>query len=535
MTIKAAEKRISAVQSEYKDDPKKCIKELRKLLAEGKEKNDPLLIGSVYKTLAVVYAETGDYENLFSNALRAIAFLEKTEYWEGLAVAYNNVGYAYLLRENSQMSLAYSDKAYQLVKKHRINGKNRDTLLNNLSTAYHEMGDYKTSIKLVRECIELVKKQSPDDYDTLAMYTINYAEFLKDSGDTDGSSEVLDSMLDCLDKIGFDGIVCDYYLRRAILEYDRDNKKAAGKYMDSAFSHIPADVYPLPIYDDLRELEYTIVRCGNRKHADKIAELMEIYVENCKDKTGQFIALRTLADYYHNTGDSVKAADLYVQVDRLYEERMRELKRSQYNINKMMHETDAEIQRLNRKMQKEQKLAEREPLTGLLNRGALLKTAENFISVARKRKEKVGAIFIDIDFFKEYNDTYGHTEGDEIIRRIARICQKEERRNVRFARYGGDEFFGITHGLSDNEVEEIVVWICESIRKEKITHIKNPNGGRVTISGGAANVAITEQIDTIIEIANYADKAVYHAKGAGKDTAYLLDHTQSGMEFRKII
>ena len=278
-----------------------------------------------------------------------------------------------------------------------------------------------------------------------------------------------------------------------------------------------------------------VVRKKDKRRAGKIAELMEKFADNCKGNMEQFIALRALADYYHNTGDSVKAAEVYIQVDRLYEERMKELKRSQYKVNKVIHEADEEIQRLNRKMQKELNQATKEPLTGLLNRNALLRVAEKYISTARKRREKVGAIFIDIDFFKECNDTYGHTQGDEIIRRIARICKKEERANVAFARYGGDEFFGLTHGLSDEEVEDIVSQICRSIREEKIPNIKNPNGGIVTVSGGVANVAVTEQIDTIIEIANYADKAVYYAKNSGKDTAYLIDHSSAGTEFRKII
>ena len=144
-----------------------------------------------------------------------------------------------------------------------------------------------------------------------------------------------------------------------------------------------------------------------------------------------------------------------------------------------------------------------------------------------QKKQKVGAIFIDIDYFKECNDTYGHTKGDEIIKKVANACKKEEKSNICFARYGGDEFFGITRGLNDDEVVDIAKRICSRIREENIPNEKSPCGNKLTLSAGVVNVAITDHTDTIIEIANYADKAVYHAKNSGKNAIYLLEYGKS--------
>ncbi len=80
------------------------------------------------------------------------------------------------------------------------------------------------------------------------------------------------------------------------------------------------------------------------------------------------------------------------------------------------------------------------------------------------------------------------------------------------------------NGLEDKEVTDIAARICERIRKADIPNEKNPNGHRVTLSVGVANVRISGQTDTIIEIANYADKAVYYSKNAGKNCIHLLDH-----------
>lgn len=114
-----------------------------------------------------------------------------------------------------------------------------------------------------------------------------------------------------------------------------------------------------------------------------------------------------------------------------------------------------------------------------------------------------------------------------MIKEVANVCKKEETANVRFARYGGDEFFGITRGLDDGVVVEIARRICRNIRDEKIPNEKNKNGRIITLSVGVVNVAITDHTDTIIEIANFADKALYHAKDSGRNAVYLLDYNEA--------
>ena len=195
---------------------------------------------------------------------------------------------------------------------------------------------------------------------------------------------------------------------------------------------------------------------------------------------------------------------------------------------------DLELNKLNRQIKEKDYLVSREPLTGLLNRSALLTVASDFIDKASKRKHKVGAIFVDIDFFKECNDTYGHAKGDEIIKLVAEICKKQESSNVRFARYGGDEFFGIAHGLKDEDVISIAKNIAESIRLNNIPNENSPYK-LLTLSIGVINVGIEENTKTIIDMIKFADKAMYHAKNDGKNTIYLLNYNiDSELLFEKI-
>ena len=185
-------------------------------------------------------------------------------------------------------------------------------------------------------------------------------------------------------------------------------------------------------------------------------------------------------------------------------------------------------------MKEKELLASKEPLTGLLSRSALLDVSTEYINLAYKKKQKIGAIFVDIDFFKECNDTYGHTRGDEIIKLVAEICRQEEGSNIRFARYGGDEFFGITHGLQDNQVLDIAKRICSNINSRAIPNEHSPYKV-LTLSVGVINVSVKDNTKTIIDMVKYADKAMYHAKNDGKNAIYRLDYgVDNDFLFKKI-
>ena len=515
---------LEVVYDSYKGDSERQIKELKKFIAQGKKTGDSCLIGAAYFYIGYIYYELDDRDGIFSNALKAVAMLKDSAEHNLLVRSYIMLGYAYGRQENYQMEFDCYDRAYILGKKHRIRGNVWITLLNDLSNCYHQLGDYKTAIQIMNECVEQHIALFPEEYTARAMYTINLSEYYKDSNQPGKAFEILDGMGKWIGKVEFDGLVCDYYLRLAIVSFMLKDSKSSKRYIDKAFGYIPGNMYPHPVYDDLRQVSHFLVAGGDKKRAEKIFELMKVYAENNPGTLEQLIAYRTMAEYHARFGDEKLALEYYAKLDDMFEVRMDEFRKIQLNVNKKMRDADKEIFKLNKKIEESEELATKEPLTKLLNRSTLLKIASDFIDTAARKKEKVGAIFIDIDFFKECNDTYGHVQGDEILKEVANACRKEETAAVRFARYGGDEFFGITHGLDDKAVAEIACRICARIRKADIPNEKNPNGHRVTLSAGVVNVAITEHTDTIIEIANYADKAVYYAKNAGKDRIYFLDH-----------
>lgn len=521
---------VEAVLKACGDDLQKQTRELKRLVREGRRSNDLFLEGTAYCHLAENCYDTGDLSGMLSNSMKAATLLRETDEYELLARSYSTLGVAYTYQGNNQMALVVNELAYNVVKKHRVRGQVRIAVLNNLAVDYRTMEENKKSIRYQKECLDLLRREYGEDYDDLVMYSLNLVEYYQNDGEIERAARILNSISAQLDKVEYAPLVCDFYVRSAIISYLREDVTAGNESMDTAFTLIPLQTYPLPLYDDFNEVSRLLLKNRDRDRAKKVFDLMTVYAEKCPGTLEQLLAASMMANYYKTFGEYRLASEYFSKYEALNERKEREQKAMQMTLHKTSQKTEADIRRLRKTMKEKEELASLEPMTKLLNRSALLRVSAEFIESAAKRKQRIGAIFLDIDCFKECNDTYGHAKGDEIIREVGRACRRQETANVRFARYGGDEFFGITRGLTDDEVCGVARRICQTIRSADIPHVNNPAGGRITLSVGVVNMDVSDKIDTILEIANYADKAVYYAKNAGRNAIYRLTYDGFGDE-----
>ncbi|MCR5266915.1 MAG: GGDEF domain-containing protein [Lachnospiraceae bacterium] len=511
---------VEKVVETYADDPKKQAAELKRLVKDGQKAGDPLLTGAAHCCLAELCHFEDDDRGAFSNALRAVTVLKDTGAYELLARAYISLGLVYTNQDNPQMAMEIDETAYRIVKKHRISGQVKIKVLNALSANYTMLGDFQKSIRLLTECLELIKESPKEDLIGRAKVTLNLAAYYEDGGNAEKSLEILLTMAPWIDSVGFQALICDYYLRIASSYYMLNDTKQGNRFSDKAFDLIPEDSCPAPVYDDLKTLLKYLLERKDKRRSERIIQAVTRFAESSSGTVQQIFTYRIMADYHRVFGNAAQAVACYEKLMKLLDAQKEEMRESQRKQMQRLKAADSEIRKLNREIQKNEEMVSQEPLTKLLNRLGLLRVSTEFIESAAKAEKKVGAIFIDIDFFKECNDTYGHARGDEIIREVANACRMEETKNVRFSRYGGDEFFGITRGLTDENVCNIARRIAETIRSADIPHVNNPNGGRVTLSIGVVNMAVNARMNTILDIANNADKALYYAKSAGKNTIY---------------
>lgn len=137
-----------------------------------------------------------------------------------------------------------------------------------------------------------------------------------------------------------------------------------------------------------------------------------------------------------------------------------------------------------------------------------------------KKKQNFALILCDIDYFKKYNDTYGHQDGDMCLRRVAQSIQKSLRSCDLAARYGGEEFAIVLPHADDSTATILANRICNQIRSLKIPHSSSEVSNYVSISCGVVSTSMGF-IASVKELIAIADAALYQAKAEGRDRPCL--------------
>lgn len=179
--------------------------------------------------------------------------------------------------------------------------------------------------------------------------------------------------------------------------------------------------------------------------------------------------------------------------------------------------THTDINELKEAQEKLKHLAQHDQLTGLINRPFFEDRLTQTIALAKRHHNQVAVLFLDIDGFKQVNDTYGHAMGDLLLYEVAHSIQKYIRSTDTLARFGGDEFaIIITEIKSQTDLMPILQKIIRAFAKEYI--IKNHKLA-VTLSIGVA-IYPKDGHDSLIE---KADAAMYYVKQHGKNNFQFYD------------
>jgi diguanylate cyclase (GGDEF)-like protein len=155
----------------------------------------------------------------------------------------------------------------------------------------------------------------------------------------------------------------------------------------------------------------------------------------------------------------------------------------------------------------------RDGLTGLLNRMALEERAKMELARCRRDGTPLSLIVLDVDHFKELNDTHGHPHGDRVLRRVSEVLGSETRQIDALARLGGDEFAVLLPGASGEDAE----FVAKRLREV----LAAGNGTDVTLSiGVSAGPPADHTFETLW---HEADSAMYRSKRAGGDRVSSLE------------
>lgn len=167
--------------------------------------------------------------------------------------------------------------------------------------------------------------------------------------------------------------------------------------------------------------------------------------------------------------------------------------------------------------------SERDPLTGLSNRRSLDKKASVLWPYCIKNRINLGVIEIDIDYFKKYNDKFGHPAGDKCLKQVAMAIKQAASDTTEIvARTGGEEFIVFAQGLDESGMIELAMSIRKSIDELQIKHACVNISNNLTVSMGVA-IAKPGQMESFDELYEEADRALYSAKENGRNCIVYND------------
>lgn len=161
--------------------------------------------------------------------------------------------------------------------------------------------------------------------------------------------------------------------------------------------------------------------------------------------------------------------------------------------------------------------ADMDPLTALANRRGLDRKAAVLWPYCARTQTNVGLIEIDIDFFKKYNDRFGHPAGDKCLREVAHAIKNTAKRNVDItARTGGEEFIIFVQNMTEAELVEFAMKVRKSVADLKIAHAYAGVSEYVTVSMGIA-YGVPGEDYAFDDMYEEADRALYKAKNSGRN------------------
>jgi two-component system cell cycle response regulator len=163
--------------------------------------------------------------------------------------------------------------------------------------------------------------------------------------------------------------------------------------------------------------------------------------------------------------------------------------------------------------------ATHDQLTGVLNRAEIMETLRRELGRAARAKTATGLLILDIDHFKNINDTYGHLTGDAVLKEVTQRIIRAVRGYDSVGRYGGEEFLIVLPGCTRDQIDPGAERVRSAVDDGPI--LLNESKVSVTVSIGAAVIANGSLSDT--EMLAAADNALYRAKAIGRNRTVLSD------------
>lgn len=294
-----------------------------------------------------------------------------------------------------------------------------------------------------------------------------------------------------------------------------DSRRAALGQDLASFDLILSD-YNLPDGTGMQLLEEVRSRCTT--------PVIMVTGENVGHTAAEAIR-RGATDYVVKVGDYLFTIPLVVEknltvakVKRENELLRQELLKALEELEKAMGELRDKNVQLEQSLKKVEEVAATDPLTGLYNRRHFGRVLDQLFAEAHRYDKDLGCVMIDLDGYKQLNDTQGHQVGDQLLVMVGRVISASMRKMDVAARYGGDEFVLLLPHATPDEAVGVAERIRDEYRQASKAMLKRAEGMSMSIGVGSVRL---DRPGSGEQLVARADAALYRAKGEGRNRIIL--------------
>ena len=238
-----------------------------------------------------------------------------------------------------------------------------------------------------------------------------------------------------------------------------------------------------------------------------------------RDQATEMHVTQSLADI-ERAVDSGRIADIETALAKTIEQVTETFAEQKREYESQLSELNDRLSSLRQDLVSAREEMKRDPLTDAYNRGAFDASIEQSLNLQFVLNQPVVLVMIDLDNFKDVNDTCGHAAGDKVLRAVSERLERTFIRKGDFvARYGGDEFAVILNDTTVRDAGRLIERFLDQVTEIDIPDVTDKVG--IACSAGFTDLSMEDNVESAIQ---RADRALYDAKEAGRNRARLITH-----------
>lgn len=511
-------------------------KDYHKMLAIGRileeyarEAEDEALLGFVFFYQGEAYYVLNEVDDMFKSMAKSVPYLTETGQWELLTRAYNMMAITSINKGHAPVALDYYLTALKCAIEHGVDSVTCSIHIN-LGSLYMQNAIYEEALYHFDAAYEIYNNSVDKEKQIgrLNMIYTNLVTCYMLSGDMEHAKMYMECLMaecrpffDDMDHVYVGCMSARYY------HLNGESVKRDETIAD-ILQRLDAQLPILDLFDDLYSLCELALEIEKYDIFEQIIKQLTPVIGHTGMINLQRKLLTIQIKYYELIGDE----SAYQQaVSHFYKLVMTMEAESNIMIANMMQvrtalerakESGKQMEEMNAILTRK---SETDALSGLSNRYRMMEVFQQMLEECRNEQKLLAVEIIDIDYFKEYNDNYGHQAGDECIKSVAGLIKAMQNDKIFCVRYGGDEFIILYCGLEEEEVLEAAQNLKENVVGLGIVHAYSKASLTVTVSQGLC-MAVPGEKDEPLDFLHTADEYLYNVKRQIRNSICVGDMKQ---------